>query len=162
MNAEVGTRNAEQKGQVQPPRDLKERTKAFAVGIVWLVQELPRGTVGDVIGRQLLRAGTSVAANYRAARRARSRREFLAKMGIVEEEADESTFWLDLLVESRLATSVHVFELRREAGQLVAITVASIRTARGGRGSVPRSAFRVPRSTASALRTPHQGGGQCS
>src|SRR5881409_3482979 len=160
MNAEVGTRNAEQQCKLPSPRDLRQRTKAFAVDVVRFVQSLPRRQPTDVLGRQLLRSGTSVAANYRAARRARSRREFLAKMGIVEEEADESTFWLDLLVESRLATSVHVFELRREAGQLVAITVASIRTARGGRGSVPRSAFRVPRSTASALRTPHQGGGQ--
>jgi four helix bundle protein len=147
MNGEVGTRNAEQKGNVAPPRerDLRERTKAFAVRIVRLVQELPSERVADVIGRQLLRAGTSVAANYRSARRARSRREFLAKMGIVEEEADEAQFWLDLVVEARLMTSARVSDLRHEAGQLVAITVASIRTARAGRGSVPRSAFRVPR-----------------
>ncbi|PYP66294.1 MAG: four helix bundle protein [Gemmatimonadetes bacterium] len=129
------------------PRDLKERTKAFAVGIVRLVQELPHGRVADVIGDQLLRSGTSVAANYRSARRARSRREFLAKMGIVEEEADETSLWLDLLVEARLVTSARVLDLRHEAGQLVAITVASIRTARGGGGSGPRSAFRVPRSS---------------
>ena len=129
------------------PRDLRERTKAFAVGIVRLVQELPHGRVADVIGDQLLRSGTSVAANYRSARRARSRREFLAKMGIVEEEADETSLWLDLLVEARLVTSARVLDLRHEAGQLVAITVASIRTARGGGGSGPRSAFRVPRSS---------------
>ncbi len=110
-----------------------------------LIQELPRNRVADVIGHQLLRAGTSVAANYRSARRARSRREFLAKMGIVEEEADESSFWLELLVEAQVVASQRVVELRHEAEQLVAITVASIRTARGGRGSVPRSAFRVPR-----------------
>jgi four helix bundle protein len=146
MNAEVGTRNAEQQGRVVPPRDLKERTTAFALGIVRLVQELPGGRVADVIGGQLLRAGTSVAANYRSARRARSRREFLAKMGIVEEEADESSFWLDLLAEAGLVPSARVLDLRHEAQQLVAITVASIRTARGTSGSVPRSAFRVPRS----------------
>ena len=122
-----------------------ERTKAFAVDVVRLIQELPRNRVADVIGHQLLRAGTSVAANYRSARRARSRREFLAKMGIVEEEADESSFWLELLVEAQVVASQRVVELRHEAEQLVAITVASIRTARGGRGSVPRSAFRVPR-----------------
>ena len=113
MNAEVGTRNAEQNESLPPRRDLVERTKAFAIDVVRLVQELPRNRVADVVGHQLLRAGTSVAANYRSARRARSRREFLAKMGIVEEEADD--------------------------------TVASIHTARGGRGPVPRSAFRVPR-----------------
>ena len=146
MNAELGTRNAEQQGGPVPPRDLRDRTKAFALGVLRLVQVLPRGRFVDVIGHQLLRAGTSVAANYRSARRARSRKEFLAKMGIVEEEADESSFWLDLLVEAQLVTSERVVELRREAGQLVAITVASIHTARGARGSVPRSAFRVPRS----------------
>ncbi len=147
MNAEGGTRNAEQQGRVLPSRDLRERAKAFAVGVIRLVQDLPRDRAADVIGHQLLRAGTSVAANYRSARRARSRREFLAKMGIVEEEADESSFWLELLVQARLVTPDRVLELRREAGQLVAITVASIHTARGGRGSVPRSAFRVPRSS---------------
>ena len=147
MNAEGGTRNAEQPSRIVAPRDLKERTKAFAVGIVRLVQELPHGRVADVIGDQLLRSGTSVAANYRSARRARSRREFLAKMGIVEEEADESLLWLDLLIEARLVPSARVFDLRHESEELVAITVASIRTARGGRGSGPRSAFPVPRSS---------------
>jgi len=147
VNAEGGTRNAEQPSRIVAPRDLKERTKAFAVGIVRLVQELPHGRVADVIGDQLLRSGTSVAANYRSARRARSRREFLATIGIVEEEADETSLWLDLLVEARLVTSARVLDLRHEAGQLVAITVASIRTARGGGGSGPRSAFRVPRSS---------------
>jgi four helix bundle protein len=145
VKAEVGTRNAEQMGKVVPPRDLRERTKAFAIAIVRLVQELPGERVADVIGRQLLRAGTSVAANYRSARRARSRKEFLAKMGIVEEESDECSLWLDLLVEAQLLAPARVSDLRNEAEQLVAITVASIRTARGGRGSVPRSAFRVPR-----------------
>src|SRR5881397_2070214 len=127
--------------------DLKQRTKEFALNTVRLVERLPRGRAAEVIGRQLLRSGTSVAANYRSARRARSRREFLAKMGIVEEEADESSLWLDLLIEARLVTSARVFELRHESEELVAITVASIRTARGGGGSVPRSAFPVRRSS---------------
>src|SRR5881398_3302300 len=105
VNAEVGTRNAEQRGETLPPRDLRQRTKAFALAIVRLVDALPRGRAADVIGRQLLRAGTSVAANYRSARRARSRKEFLAKMGIVEEESDESSFWLELLLEAGLVTS---------------------------------------------------------
>ncbi len=145
MNAEVGTRNAEQRGETLPPRDLRQRTKAFALAIVRLVDALPRGRAADVIGRQLLRAGTSVAANYRSARRARSRKEFLAKMGIVEEESDESSFWLELLLEAGLVTSSRTSELRDEAEQLVAITIASIHTAREGSRSVPRSAFRVPR-----------------
>ena len=125
--------------------DLKQRTKEFALNTVRLVERLPRGRAADVIGRQLLRSGTSVAANYRSARRARSRREFIAKMGIVEEEADESSLWLDLLVEAGLVPSAQVAALRDEADQLVAITVASIRTARGGGRDVPGSAFRVPR-----------------
>jgi len=125
--------------------DLKQRTKEFALNTVRLVERLPRGRAAEVIGRQLLRSGTSVAANYRSARRARSRREFIAKMGIVEEEADESSLWLDLLVEAGLVPSAQVAALRDEADQLVAITVASIRTARGGGRDVPGSAFRVPR-----------------
>src|SRR2546427_12553288 len=145
MNAEVGTRNAEQQARVTPPRDLRERTKAFALDIVRLVQRLPRDRAAAVIGRQLLRAGTSVAATYRSARRARSRKEFLAKMGIVEEESDESSFWLELLFEAGLVTSGRVSELRDEAEQLVAITIASIHTAREGGRSVPRSAFGGPR-----------------
>src|SRR5205809_3113707 len=101
VNAEVGTRNAEQRGESLPPRDLRERTKVFALAIVRLVDALPRGRAADVIGRELIRAGTSVAANYRSARRARSRTEILAKMmGIVEEERDESSFWLELLFEA--------------------------------------------------------------
>src|SRR3989441_4166191 len=120
MNAEVGTRNAEQQARVTPPRDLRERTKAFALDIVRLVQRLPRDRAADVIGRQLLRAGTSVAANYRSARRARSRREFLAKLGIVEEEADESVFWLDLLTEAGLGAPPRVFSLRHGAGRPLA------------------------------------------
>ncbi len=126
--------------------DLKQRTQAFAVRTIHLVQSLARNRAADVIGHQLLRSGTSVAANYRAARRARSRKEFLAKMGIVEEEADESAFWLDLLVDAGLMDAAKVADLRSEANQLVAITIASIRTAREGGRSVPRSAFRVPRS----------------
>src|SRR3989449_2619107 len=96
-NSECGMRNAECKGEVMSPVDLKDRTRAFALAIVCLVEELPRSRTADVIGTQLLRAGTSVGANYRAACRARSRKEFIAKMGIVEEEADESQFWLELL-----------------------------------------------------------------
>jgi len=145
MNAEVGTRNAEHQREPQTPRDLKQRTKTFAVDVVRFVQTLPRRQPTDVLGRQLLRSGTSVAANYRAARRARSRKEFLAKMGIVEEEADESSFWLEFLMDAGLTASEEAGRLRGEADQLVAIVVSSIRTARGPRTAVPRSTFRVPR-----------------
>lgn len=126
--------------------DLISRTKAFSVDVVKLVQELPRTWSANSLGNQLLRAGTSVGANYRAARRARSRKEFMAKLGIVEEEADESLFWLELLSETGIVAAERVAALQKEANELLSIVVASIRTARMARPSVPHSAFRVPRS----------------
>jgi four helix bundle protein len=127
-----------------PQYDLKDRTRAFALAVVGLVEDLPRGRSADAIGNQLLRCATSVGANYRAACRGRSRREFLAKLGIVEEEADESQFWLDLVIERGLADGDRVVRLREEARQLVAIVVASIRTTRRTPRSIPHSAFRIP------------------
>lgn len=82
-----------------PDKDLKERTKKFALNFIRLVASLPRLKEADIIGRQLLKAGTSVGSNYREAARARSRAEFRAKIGIVEQEADESLYWLELLEE---------------------------------------------------------------
>ena len=153
-NAEFGMRNV----------DLKDRTRAFALAIIGLVEALPRGRSADVIGNQLLRAGTSVGANYRAACRARSRKEFVARLGIVEEEADEAQFWLDLVIERGLSDTVRVASLRDEARQLVAIVVSSIRTARRAPRASPHSAFRIPHSSAphSAFRTPHHGPDSCS
>ena len=129
-----------------PPVDLKDRTRAFALAVVSLVEDLPRGRSADAIGNQLLRSGTSVGANYRAACRARSRREFLAKLGIVEEEADETQFWLDLVIDRGLADTDRAKRLREEARQLVAIVVSSIRTARRTPRSIPHSTFRIPHS----------------
>jgi four helix bundle protein len=112
------------------PKDLKQRTKAFALRIIRLVESLPRGKITDVIGKQLLRSGTSIGANYRSACRAKSTADFISKMGTVEEEADESTYWMELLIESGLISKDEVDELLDEAGQIVAITVSSIKTAR--------------------------------
>ncbi len=126
-----------------PQFNLKDRTKAFALDVVALVEELPRGRSADSIGNQLLRSGTSVGANYRAACHARSRREFVAKLGIVEEEADESQFWMDLIIARGWADADRVTKLRDEARQLVAIIVTSIRTARRTPRSISHSAFRV-------------------
>ena len=109
---------------------LRKRTKAFALRIIEFVQKLPDNKVGHVIGRQLLRSGTSVGANYRAALRARSRAEFIAKMGIVEEEADESLYWMELLEESWTTRNEMILSLMKEADELLAMTVASIKTAR--------------------------------
>jgi len=135
--------------------DFVERTRQFALAVVALVEDLPAGRTADVIGKQLLRSGTSVGANYRAACRARSRREFIAKMGIVEEEADESQFWLDLLIARGATDTDRALALRHEASQIVAITVASIRTARRAPRSNPQSAIRNQQSTRSAVRVSH-------
>jgi four helix bundle protein len=115
---------------------LKERTKCFALEIIKLVESLPKGRTADVIGRQLLDAGTSVGANYRAACRARSPADFISKMGIVEEEADETIYWMELLIEAKLAQENDISHLLREANQILAMTVSSIKTVR--RKSKPR------------------------
>ncbi len=109
---------------------MKQRTKAFALRVIRLVESLPKGRTADVLGRQLLRCGTSVGANYRAACRARSTADFIAKMGIVEEEADESLFWMELLIESGIVKLERLESLMNEADELLAITVASINTAK--------------------------------
>ena len=135
-NSEFGMRN-------EP--DLKRRTKAFALRILKLVDALPKTTAGRALASQIVRSGTSVAANYRAACRAKSPADFIAKMGIVEEEADETLFWLELLEESELVNAVKLIAIKQEADELIAITVASIKTARRNRAA--DSAFRIPHST---------------
>ena len=112
------------------PDELKDRTKQFALSIIELVSSIPRRPEADVIRHQSIRSGTSVGANYRAACRARSRAEFISKIGIVEEEADETAYWLELLNESGLAKPARAAELLEEARELVAIFSASRRTAK--------------------------------
>ncbi|OQW85947.1 MAG: four helix bundle protein [Desulfobulbaceae bacterium A2] len=113
--------------------DLKQRTKSFALQIIGLVDSLPGGRTAEVIGRQLLRSGTSVGANYRAACRAKSAADFIAKMGIVEEEADECIYWMELLAEANILPLTRLQPLMTEADELVAITVSSIKTAKANR-----------------------------
>src|SRR5689334_18061088 len=113
------------------PDEMKARTKSFALRIVRLVEALPSSRTADVMGKQLVRSGTSVGANYRAACRAKSNADFIAKMGIVEEEADESAFWMEVIVESGLMKEELVKDLMHEADQIAAIVVSSINTARG-------------------------------
>lgn len=110
--------------------ELKLRTKTFALRVIKLIESLPNTKTADVIGRQLLRSATSVGANYRAACRARSNADFISKMGIVEEETDESLFWMELLIGCGLVTEKKLSDLMKEADELLAITVASIKTAR--------------------------------
>ena len=114
-------------------RDLKQRTKSFALAIINFVESLPKRRTAEILGRQLLRSGTSVGANYRSACRARSAADFIAKMTIVEEEIDESVYWLELLVESKTIDIEKAQALIKEANELLAITVASIKTARKNR-----------------------------
>ncbi|MGZ8843396.1 MAG: four helix bundle protein [Pyrinomonadaceae bacterium] len=111
------------------PDDLKRRTKEFALRVLKLVAALPKTLAGKSIGGQLARAGTSVGANYRAACRARSKLEFIAKIGIVEEEADESAFWLELIIEGELLKAQLVESLQLEANELAKIMASSRKSA---------------------------------
>jgi four helix bundle protein len=113
------------------PEELKQRTKAFALQIIKLVDAMPRSLADQIIGRRLLRSATSVGANYRAACRAQSRPEFAAKVSIVVEEADETLYWLELLGESGLMMPERLAGLVNEANELVAIATASRKTAKG-------------------------------
>ena len=115
--------------------DLKAQTKQFALRVMKMVDALPRTIQGRAIAKQIIRSATSVAANYRAACRARSRAEFIAKIGIVEEEADESCFWLELIIDSGLLNEDRIRPLLSEAGELVAIMAASRKSAIGNRRS---------------------------
>ncbi len=109
--------------------EMKQRTKTFALRVIKLVNALPARLPARRIADQLVRSATSVGANYRAACRARSRADFLAKLGVVEEEADESAFWLELLIESGLMPSSRLAGLLNEANEITAIIVASRKTA---------------------------------
>src|SRR5437016_7537514 len=105
--------------------DLKKRTKQFALRILKLVAALPNTVAGRAIGGQLVRAGTSVGANYRAACRGRSKAEFVAKLGTVEEEADESAYWMEMIIEGALLKQSQVEPLLNEANELVKIMARS-------------------------------------
>ena len=112
--------------------ELKERTKCFVLRVIRVTRALPPGAESRMIASQLFRSATSAAANYRAVCRARSRRDFLAKLSIVIEETDESAFWLELLVDANFMPAAKLKELRSEATQLVAILNASRTTAKKG------------------------------
>jgi four helix bundle protein len=109
--------------------DLIERTKQFALRVIKLVGALPRTIEGRAIASQLMRSGTSVGANYRAACRARSKPEFIAKLGTVEEEADESAFWLELIIDAGLMSDSKIRPLLNDASEIVAIMASSKKTA---------------------------------
>ena len=111
-------------------KELQARTKSFALRIIRMFRSLPKTEEAGILGRQVLRSGTSVAANYRAVCRARSKAEFTAKLGVVVEEADETVFWLELLVESGIVPEEKIHSLLNEANELLAVFAASRHTAR--------------------------------
>ena len=123
--------------------DFARRTMHFLLRTIRLVESLPNSQTARVIGNQLLRAGTAVGANYRSALRGKSRADFVAKMGIVEEECDEALYWMQMLVDAGIVTS-RLSELMSEANEIIAIVVSSIRTARA-RKDPPKSGFRNPK-----------------
>ena len=125
-------------------KEMKERTKRFALRIIKLVDALPSSTSAQVIGKQLLRSGTSVGANYRAVCRAKSTADFIFKLCIVEEEADESIYWMELLVDSKLVRRDRLANLVDEANQILAIIVSSLKTSKQRRN--PKSEIRNPKS----------------
>lgn len=111
-------------------REMIERCKRFAARVIRMVDQLPKSRSADVLGRQIIASASSVGANYRAAQRGRSRAEFLSKLGIVEEEADETIYWLELIAETNLMKPQRLTELQHEADEILSIVVASIRSAR--------------------------------
>jgi four helix bundle protein len=120
-------------------QEFKNRTKNLALRVIKLVEALPRGQTAQVIGKQLLRSATSVGANYRAACRGKSPADVLHKLGIVEEEADESLYWMELLIESDLISEARLSSLMLETNEIAAMTVASIKTLRANQSGNPKS-----------------------
>jgi len=116
--------------------DLKVRTKEFALQVIKLFRTLPRSEEGRVIGKQILRSGTSIGANYRAACRSRSKAEFISKISIVLEEADETVFWLELLLQSEMSSKIRIEGMLAEANELTSIFVSSLRTSKGLDGTL--------------------------
>jgi four helix bundle protein len=112
------------------PCDLKARTKSFALRIIRMYVARPRRSEAEVLGKQILRSGTSVGAHYREACRARSVAEFISKLEVGLQELEETTYWLELLVEAEIFSATKLAELRREAEELTAILVSSINTAK--------------------------------
>jgi four helix bundle protein len=119
--------------QKMTKEELKKRTKKFAIRIIELVDGLPNTKAGHTIGNQIIRSGTSVAANYRAACRARSTTDFISKVTIVEEESDETLFWLELITEANLLNEEKCQDLIKEADELTAIFTATGKSAKQNR-----------------------------
>ncbi len=124
--------------------EMKARTKKFALRVIRLVESLPDTKTANVIGNQLLRSGTSVGANYRAACRAKSTADFISKLSIVEEENDESIYWMELLIESETVKENLLQNLMKEADEILSIVVSSIKTSKEKQN--PKSEIPNPKS----------------
>jgi four helix bundle protein len=122
------------KGERTSPKDLKERTQEFALRIIRLTRALPNSAEGWVLGKQVLRSGTAVGANYRSCQRGKSKADFIAKLAVAEEEADETCYWLELIVSAKLLPRDHVEPLLNEAREITAILTAAGKTAKENRG----------------------------
>jgi four helix bundle protein len=129
------------------PEDLKARTRAFGLRIIRLAESLPDTPTARVIRNQMLRCGPSVGANYRAACRAKSKPDFVSKMGTVEEEADETIYWMELLIDAEIVKRPRISDLLDEADQILSIVISSIKTAKRFRAN-PQSAIRNHKSYA--------------
>lgn len=114
---------------------LRDRTKEFALRVIRVYSALPRDTASQVIGKQMLRSGTSVAANFREASRARSDAEFISKLGIVEQELDETALWFELLVESKMMNQSKLDSLMKESDELLRIIVAAVKSTKKNRAA---------------------------
>ncbi len=125
--------------------EFKKRTKDIALRVIKLVQSLPKNWVAETIGKQLLRSGTSIGANYRAACRAKSTADIINKLAIVEEEADESMFWIELLIDSEIFSEKQLLKLHADIDEIVAMTVSSIRTLKEKKLTNPKSKIQNPK-----------------
>ena len=126
----VGRGESRDLAETVTPAEFKARTKAYALRVIKVVDALPRDSVSRTLGGQLLRSGTSVAANYRASARAKSNADFVSKMGTVEEECDESLFWMEILVEVGFVKASRLADLMAEGEEILRIIVSSAKTAR--------------------------------
>jgi four helix bundle protein len=119
--------------------DFRTRTLQFGIRCIRMAESLPKSGAAQVVGKQLVRAATSVGANYRSAIRGRSRADFISRMGIVEEECDETLYWIELIIELGLIPLTRTADLIREGNEILAVVVSSIKTARkGGNSRVPK------------------------
>ncbi|MDD8018216.1 MAG: four helix bundle protein [Bacteroidota bacterium] len=124
--------------------DLKLRTKSFALRVMALLESLPKNREADIVAKQILRSATSVGANYRSACRARLKADFVSKITIVEEEADETLFWLELIKERKMIPENRLMELMKEADELVAIFVSSGKTVKSGMAKIKNQKSEIP------------------